>query len=94
MLHDAPLPPWPGESLDEIASDLDRECEWLVTNGVLPTDMVPDFLVGFGFTDDAAVLATTIGMVGAHINEQHRRRARESLLRSDTPNDFEEGVAS
>jgi uncharacterized membrane protein YkvA (DUF1232 family) len=61
---------------------------------VLPTDMVPDFLVGFGFTDDAAVLATTIGMVGAHINEQHRRRARESLLRSDTPNDFEEGVAS
>src|SRR6476619_3102297 len=40
MLHDAPLPPWPGERLDEIASDLDRECEWLVTNGVLPTDMV------------------------------------------------------
>ena len=40
MLHDAPLPPWPGKSLDEIASDLDRECEWLVTNGVLPTDMV------------------------------------------------------
>ena len=23
-----------------VASDLDRECEWLVTNGVLPTDMV------------------------------------------------------
>ena len=40
MLHVAPLPPWPGESLDEIGSDLDRECEWLVTNGVLPTDMV------------------------------------------------------
>ena len=40
MLHDAPLPPWRGESLDEIASDLDRECEWLVTNGVLPTDMI------------------------------------------------------
>src|SRR3979490_2970804 len=27
MLHDAPLPPWPGQSLDEIASDLDGECE-------------------------------------------------------------------
>ena len=40
MLHDAPLPPWPGRSLDEIASHLDSECEWLVTNGVLPTDMV------------------------------------------------------
>ena len=40
MLHDAPLPPWPGRSQDEIASRLDGECEWLVTNGVLPTDLV------------------------------------------------------
>jgi aminoglycoside phosphotransferase len=39
-LHDAPLPPWPGRSLDEIASELDGECEWLVTNGVLPADLV------------------------------------------------------
>jgi aminoglycoside phosphotransferase (APT) family kinase protein len=40
MLHDAPLPPWPGRSLDEYASQLDVECEWLVANGVLPADMV------------------------------------------------------
>ena len=40
MRHEAPLPPWPGRSLDELASDLDAECEWLVTNSVLPTDMV------------------------------------------------------
>jgi aminoglycoside phosphotransferase (APT) family kinase protein len=39
-LHDAPLPPWPGRSVDEIASELDSECAWLVTNGVLPTDLV------------------------------------------------------
>jgi aminoglycoside phosphotransferase (APT) family kinase protein len=39
-LHDAPLPPWPGRTLDEIASELDGECEWLVTNGVLPADLV------------------------------------------------------
>src|SRR6187200_3053743 len=39
-LHDAPLPPWPGRSLDELASRLDVECDWLVTNGVLPTDLV------------------------------------------------------
>src|ERR1700748_1557192 len=31
-LHDAPLPPWPGRSLDELASDLDGECEWLLRN--------------------------------------------------------------
>jgi aminoglycoside phosphotransferase (APT) family kinase protein len=40
MLHDAPLPPWPGQSLDEVAARLDAECAWLVTNGVLPTDLV------------------------------------------------------
>jgi aminoglycoside phosphotransferase (APT) family kinase protein len=40
MLHDAPLPPWPGWSLEEFASHLAGECEWLVTNGVLPTDVV------------------------------------------------------
>src|SRR5713226_133917 len=28
MLHDAPLPPWPGQSLDELASRLAGECEW------------------------------------------------------------------
>ena len=40
MLHDAPLPPWPGQSLEEIASELDGECEWLLTNDVLPADLV------------------------------------------------------
>lgn len=39
-LHDAPLPPWPGRSVDELASELDRECEWLVTTGALPADLV------------------------------------------------------
>lgn len=40
MLHDAPLPPWPGPSVEEIASHLDGECEWLVTNGVLPAELI------------------------------------------------------
>ncbi|AVT33962.1 aminoglycoside phosphotransferase [Plantactinospora sp. BC1] len=39
-LHDAPLPPWPGRSLDEIAADLDGECAWLVAKNVLPADLV------------------------------------------------------
>jgi aminoglycoside phosphotransferase (APT) family kinase protein len=39
-LHDAPLPPWPGPSLDELASRLAGECEWLVANDVLPADLV------------------------------------------------------
>jgi len=40
MLHDAPLPSWPGWSPGEFASELDGECEWLVTNGVLPAGLV------------------------------------------------------
>ena len=40
MLHDAPLPPWPGQSLDELASRLAGECEWLLANNVLPADLV------------------------------------------------------
>jgi Ser/Thr protein kinase RdoA (MazF antagonist) len=39
-LHDAPLPPWPGWSLDALASHLDGECEWFVANDVLPADVV------------------------------------------------------
>ena len=39
-LHDAPVPPWPGRSLDDIATELDRECEWLLESGVLPAEVV------------------------------------------------------
>jgi len=39
-LHEAPLPPWPGPRLGEIASHLDEECEWLVATSVLPVDLV------------------------------------------------------
>ncbi len=46
---------------------------------VLPTDMIPDFLAGFGFTDDATVLATALGIVGTQITESHRRAARKLL---------------
>src|SRR5579859_4932416 len=39
-LHDAPLPPWRSSRFDDLASRLDGECEQLVTNGVLPADLV------------------------------------------------------
>jgi aminoglycoside phosphotransferase (APT) family kinase protein len=38
--HDAPLPPWRGKSLDDVAARLDAECEWLLANDVLPADVV------------------------------------------------------
>ncbi|MDX3230469.1 phosphotransferase family protein [Streptomyces sp. ME19-01-6] len=42
-LHDAPPPSRPGQagrSIVALAAELDDECEWLVTNGVLPADLV------------------------------------------------------
>jgi aminoglycoside phosphotransferase len=39
-LHDAPLPPWPGRSAEAIAAELDVECRWLISNDVLPADLI------------------------------------------------------
>ena len=39
-LHDAPLPPWPGRSLEEKTSTLADECTWLLAHDVLPADLV------------------------------------------------------
>ncbi len=39
-LHDAPLPPWPGRSVDELATKLETESAWLIANDVLPADVV------------------------------------------------------
>jgi aminoglycoside phosphotransferase (APT) family kinase protein len=39
-VHDAPLPPWPGKSLNELALRLASECDWLLDNDVLPVDVV------------------------------------------------------
>jgi uncharacterized membrane protein YkvA (DUF1232 family) len=48
---------------------------------ILPFDFIPDMLPVLGFTDDAAVLATAIRMVAAHISEDHRQAARAALKR-------------
>ncbi|WP_458686344.1 phosphotransferase [Nocardia tengchongensis] len=40
MLHDAPLPPRTGRTPNQLAAELDAECAWLVTNDVLPADIV------------------------------------------------------
>jgi aminoglycoside phosphotransferase len=39
-LHDAPLPPWQSRRGSEQAAVLDDECTWLLTNDVLPADLV------------------------------------------------------
>jgi aminoglycoside phosphotransferase (APT) family kinase protein len=39
-LHNAPLPPWPGPKLDDVAAELDSECAWLLANDVLPAEVI------------------------------------------------------
>jgi uncharacterized membrane protein YkvA (DUF1232 family) len=48
---------------------------------ILPFDFIPDMLPVLGFTDDAAILATAIRLVSAHILPEHREAARAALKR-------------
>lgn len=46
---------------------------------VMPADVIPDVVVGLGFTDDATVLATALSVVGMHVKDRHRSLARKVL---------------
>ena len=46
---------------------------------VLPTDAVPDFLAVVGFTDDAAVIAALLAIVGKNLKPRHKAEARKLL---------------
>ena len=54
---------------------------------VMPADLMPDVIVTLGFTDDATVLATALGMVGTYIKPKHRRQARRLLKIPEPPID-------
>lgn len=43
---------------------------------ILPIDIVPDLILGLGYTDDAAVIFTAIKTAQAYITPEHRRLAR------------------
>jgi uncharacterized membrane protein YkvA (DUF1232 family) len=46
---------------------------------VTPFDLVPDFLLGLGFLDDASVLMAALGAVRTSIKDEHREAARRAL---------------
>ena len=56
---------------------------------VLPLDVIPDFIVGIGFGDDAAVLLTVINTLRAHITQDHQDAARHALSDHEVSNDEE-----
>jgi len=46
---------------------------------VLPFDSIPDFIVGFGFTDDIAVLGAVLATIRGNIKPAHTTLARKKL---------------
>ena len=50
---------------------------------VMPVDMIPDIVAGFGFTDDATVIATAIGLVSGYISPSHHAKAEAFLLKEN-----------
>lgn len=56
---------------------------------ILPTDLIPDFLPGVGYTEDMSALVIALGTVSAYIKDEHKAKARERfeklLGKRDTP---------
>ena len=48
---------------------------------VVPTDAVPDFIAGLGYTDDAAVFTALLAIVGRHLKPRHRAAAKAAIDR-------------
>jgi uncharacterized membrane protein YkvA (DUF1232 family) len=53
---------------------------------IMPFDVIPDVLLGLGFTDDMAVLYTAISLIRSHMTPAHRDKAKMTLekLKAET----------
>lgn len=43
---------------------------------IMPFDAIPDMIPVIGYSDDAVVVAGAIATLGAHINEEHAKKAK------------------
>ena len=46
---------------------------------IMPADVIPDFIAGLGYTDDAAVLIAALKAIRDHLLPEHRDKARKFL---------------
>ncbi len=53
---------------------------------IMPVDVIPDFIAGLGYTDDAAVLIAAIKAIRDNLRPEHRDKARK-LLEKQPPED-------
>src|SRR5262249_34133946 len=47
---------------------------------IVPFDLIPDFIPGIGFTDDAATLLFTLFAVSAYVHTDIKIRARQKVV--------------
>ncbi len=57
---------------------------------IVPSDVIPDFIAGLGYTDDAAVLAAAIAAVRSSLKPEHFAAARAFLMKEGSGEDGEE----
>ena len=57
---------------------------------IVPSDVIPDFIVGLGYTDDASVLVAAIAAVRGSLKPEHFTAARAFLGKKDSTQEAEE----
>ena len=57
---------------------------------IIPSDVIPDFIVGLGFTDDASVLAAALAAVHTALKPAHHAAARSFLDKETSTGDEKE----
>jgi uncharacterized membrane protein YkvA (DUF1232 family) len=50
---------------------------------IMPMDVIPDFIAGLGFTDDASVLTAALAAVARHLRPEHKEKARAILKKEE-----------
>lgn len=50
---------------------------------VMPADLIPDFIAGLGFTDDATVLMAAVTTIRGHLKPAHWVQAKAFLMRDN-----------
>lgn len=48
---------------------------------VMPVDVIPDFIAGLGYTDDAAVFTALMAVIGRNLKPRHRLAAQRDIER-------------
>jgi len=57
---------------------------------ILPTDLIPDFLVGLGYVDDASVMMLALSSVRGSMTDSHKKKAKKALGKTPIGDDDED----